>query len=71
MISLTQEKAIRDLAKLAAEAFVEEFPGETLRGDWDSEAWAIAQPRLSIDVGDEAEAWDIYRTTLSDEISRS
>ena len=36
------QKLVQDVADADAAAFVDEFPGQSVKGDWDSEAWQIA-----------------------------
>jgi len=44
--------------------FIEEFPGESLTGDWDSDAFAL----LKVPKDQHGECWDIYSETLRDAI---
>jgi hypothetical protein len=63
--------ATRARAYATAKSFAEEFPGESISGDWDAEAWVtdLGSIERFIDlVLDEPAlydlAWDTYRTEL-------
>lgn len=45
-------------------AFSEEFPGEKIQGDWDSEAYAIAANELKLSDTEQDAGWDAYAPTL-------
>lgn len=60
-----QRKAIDSIARADAKIFTDEFPGQTLKGDWDSEAWAMAPRELRSVDG----AWEHYRSALTHEIA--
>lgn len=75
--------AIEAQARQDALTFADEFPGELIEGDWDSEAWGIARDMIAraIDPTDDrlaaAEdaaghdvAWGLYAQTLRAEVER-
>lgn len=71
----TLDDAARRIAEEDAEAFVEEFPGQQIVGEWDAEAWeahsrahvrgVVERPLTS---EEESVAWGIYRTRLIEKI---
>jgi len=61
-----KKDTVIQLASKAAAVFVDEFPGETVSGDWDSEAWAIDSANQATTGAD----WELYRSTLVAEIAR-
>jgi len=64
MTSKQAMATIRGAVRTAA-VFIEEFPGERLTGDWDSEAWANEPLSVTGRTDEEqAERWDLYRETL-------
>lgn len=70
----TQKTEVTNLAKEAAQMFVEEFnevldPEST---DWDGEAWADDRKKLSFELTDElySEAWELYQGELVAETER-
>lgn len=52
-------------AKEAARIHQQEFPGEPVSGDWDSEAFVIDKPASWQWV-----AWEIYREALHAQVNR-
>ena len=42
----------------------EEFPGERIEGDWDSEAYQLAAIKIKLNSDDRDEGWDVYRDSL-------
>ena len=63
-MNATFEAAITKQAIADAKLFCEEFPGQSISGDWDSEAFSIAMECWDLDEEDQDLAWDLYRTEL-------
>jgi hypothetical protein len=59
------------LGRAAAHIHQDEYPGDPVIGDWDSEAWSIDAadwfPHIEDDNG---ELWEAYRTALIKEVTR-
>jgi hypothetical protein len=55
-------------AKKDAAVFAQEFPGQTISGDWDSEAWNLTDIVIREAAGDEG--WQLYSRVLHEEVAR-
>lgn len=63
MTTETREMIVKQAA-LDAQGHQEEFPGQRIAGDWDSEAYQLAFSELGLDEDDRDAGWEVYSKAL-------
>lgn len=57
-------------ANVDAYAHQEEFPGETIQGDWDSEAFSIVCSDRGVPDEIREDCWEVYREELHKAVAK-
>jgi hypothetical protein len=63
---------VRRLALLTAERFAEEFPGQSISGNWDVQAWEMDQRHVDQEylAAYGEQLWNIYHAYLHNRVNR-